>query len=201
MFLGEFVNCEWQKQNDKNPQKSRSHYEGLLKEHNLPLTDENVFIAASCGVKGIAFLEGKGKIGVRYKEKVAEQKKQDSSAYQVKIDGEMYQVEIQGETAIVNGESYKVSDFEPLVKLMETKTETKTKTVGQKEIITAKMPGTVSQILVKEGDKVSKGQNLCVLEVMKMETFIQAAKDGTVTKIFVQTGSQVETNNALIEVA
>ena len=63
------------------------------------------------------------------------------------------------------------------------------------------MPGTVSQILVKEGDKVSKGQNLCVLEVMKMETFIQAAKDGTVTKIFVQTGSQVETNNALIEVA
>lgn len=187
--------------NDKNPQKSRSHYEGLLKEHNLPLTDENVFIAASCGVKGIAFLEGKGKIGVRYKEKAAEQKSQDSSAYQVKIDGEMYQVEIQGETAIVNGESYKVSDFEPLVKLMETKTETKTKTVGQKEIITAKMPGTVSQILVKEGDKVSKGQNLCVLEVMKMETFIQAAKDGTVTKIFVQTGSQVETNNALIEVA
>ncbi len=186
--------------NDKNPQKSRQHYENMLKEHNLPLTDENVFIAAACGAKGIAFLEGKGKIGVRYKEKQVANTNADSNSYQVKIDGEIFQVEIQGQTAIVNGEQYKISDLEPLVSSAEKKVVDKSLS-GQKEIVMAKMPGTVSQILVKEGDKVTQGQNLCVLEVMKMETFIQAPKDGTVTQIFVQVGTQVETNKQLIEVA
>lgn len=186
--------------NDKNPQKSRQHYEDMLKEHNLPLTDENVFIAAACGAKGIAFLEGKGKIGVRYKEKQVANTNANSNSYQVKIDGELFQVEIQGQTAIVNGEQYKISDLEPLASSTEKKVVNKALS-GKKEIVTAKMPGTVSQILVKEGDKVTQGQNLCVLEVMKMETFIQAPKDGTVTQIFVQVGTQVETNKQLIEVA
>lgn len=186
--------------NDKNPQKSRQHYEDMLKEHNLPLTDENVFIAAACGAKGIAFLEGKGKIGVRYKEKQVANTNANSNSYQVKIDGELFQVEIQGQTAIVNGEQYKISDLEPLASSTEKKVVDKALS-GKKEIVTAKMPGTVSQILVKEGDKVTQGQNLCVLEVMKMETFIQAPKDGTVTQIFVQVGTQVETNKQLIEVA
>jgi pyruvate carboxylase subunit B len=43
----------------------------MLKEAGLPITDENVFIAAACGDKGITFLLGKAKVGVRYKEKQA----------------------------------------------------------------------------------------------------------------------------------
>ncbi|MBQ9738901.1 MAG: biotin attachment protein, partial [Alphaproteobacteria bacterium] len=51
--------------NDKNEKKSRSHYETMLTEAGLPITDENVFIAAACGDKGITFLLGKAKVGVR----------------------------------------------------------------------------------------------------------------------------------------
>ncbi len=188
--------------NDKNPQKSRAHYEEMLKEHNLPLTDENVFIAAACGVKGIAFLEGKGKVGVRYKEKsTVSATLLTTQAYSVKIDGEEFNVEIKGDTAVVNGTTYQVSSLKALENTSDNKVETKIASSGNKEILSAKMPGTVTQILVKEGDTVAAGQNLCVIEVMKMETFVQAPKAGKISKIFVQVGEQVETNKQLIEVA
>ncbi|MBU3917704.1 biotin attachment protein, partial [bacterium] len=41
----------------------------ILKENNLPVTDENIFIIASCEAKGLDFLLGKGKASVRKKEK------------------------------------------------------------------------------------------------------------------------------------
>lgn len=187
--------------NDKNPQKSRAHYENMLKEHSLPLTEENVFIAAACGAKGIAFLEGKGKVGVRYKEKVNATPCSGANSYSVKIDGEEFKVEVKGEVAVVNGTEYKVSDLMPIGQASENKVATQTSGTGGKEVVLAKMPGTVTQILIKEGDTVSQGQNLCVVEVMKMETFVQSPKAGKISKIYVQTGEQVETNKALIEVA
>lgn len=55
----------------------------MLKENNLPETDENIFIAAACGDKGIAFLKGEGKIGVRYKEKP----RATSGDFDVTVDG------------------------------------------------------------------------------------------------------------------
>ena len=38
----------------------------LLEEKNLETSDENIFISATCGEKGIAFLEGNSELGVRY---------------------------------------------------------------------------------------------------------------------------------------
>ena len=40
----------------------------LLEEKNIESTDENIFISATCGAKGIAFLEGKSELGIRYKD-------------------------------------------------------------------------------------------------------------------------------------
>ncbi|GAB3261824.1 acetyl/propionyl/methylcrotonyl-CoA carboxylase subunit alpha [Alteromonas gracilis] len=57
--------------------------------------------------------------------------------------------------------------------------------------ITAPMPGTVLSVSVSEGDRVSAGQVLGVLEAMKMELALKAPYDGTVTAVGAQAGAQV----------
>ena len=67
--------------------------------------------------------------------------------------------------------------------------------------LTAPMPGQVRAVNVSEGDVVTKGQTLIVLEAMKMEMKIQASSDGTVSKLFVKQGETVEREQMLIEVS
>ncbi len=64
--------------------------------------------------------------------------------------------------------------------------------------IAASMPGMVIGVAVKVGDHVTKGQKLLALEAMKMETSINADRDGNVDQLLVRSGSQVETNDLLV---
>lgn len=66
--------------------------------------------------------------------------------------------------------------------------------------LTAPMPGQIRAVNVSEGDAVTKGQTLLVLEAMKMEIRIQAPMDGTVSKLLVKQGQTVEREQALITV-
>jgi biotin carboxyl carrier protein len=62
------------------------------------------------------------------------------------------------------------------------------------------MPGQVRAVNVSEGDAVTKGQTLLVLEAMKMEIRIQAPRDGKIMKLFVKQGQTVEREQLLIEI-
>jgi biotin carboxyl carrier protein len=62
------------------------------------------------------------------------------------------------------------------------------------------MPGQVRAVNVSEGDSVTKGQTLLLLEAMKMEIRVQAPSDGIVKKLFVKQGQTVEREQILIEV-
>ena len=66
--------------------------------------------------------------------------------------------------------------------------------------LAAPMPGLVRSVNVQEGEAVSKGQTLLVLEAMKMEIRIQAPKDGVVKKLSVKQGQTVEREQVLIEI-
>jgi biotin carboxyl carrier protein len=66
--------------------------------------------------------------------------------------------------------------------------------------LTAPMPGQVRAVNVSEGDDVTKGQTLMVLEAMKMEIRIQSPSDGKVGKLFVKQGQTVEREQILIKV-
>jgi biotin carboxyl carrier protein len=66
--------------------------------------------------------------------------------------------------------------------------------------LTAPMPGQVRAVNVSEGDAVTKGQTLLVLEAMKMEIRIHAPQNGIVKKLFVKQGQTVEREQILIEV-
>ncbi len=62
----------------------------------------------------------------------------------------------------------------------------------------APMPGLVLSILVKEGDEVKKGDNLFVLEAMKMENIIKSPADVTIKSIKIKAADKVEKNQVLI---
>jgi acetyl/propionyl-CoA carboxylase alpha subunit len=66
--------------------------------------------------------------------------------------------------------------------------------------LTAPMPGQVRVVNVSEGDAVTKGQTLLVLEAMKMEIRVQAPRNGMVKRLLVRQGETVEREQSLVEI-
>lgn len=66
--------------------------------------------------------------------------------------------------------------------------------------INSPLPGTVINIMVREGDTVKVGQKLMILEAMKMENNIESDKDGKVVSIPIRPGQSVMEGDTLIEI-
>lgn len=100
-------------------------------------------------------------------------------------------------TLEVNGRRFttQISDYyERLVQQMGL-----TKGVTQKQnTVKAPMPGLVVDILVAPGQSVTKGENLLILEAMKMENIIKATGDGVVKEVHVSKGAAVEKGQTLL---
>ncbi|MFK5280822.1 acetyl-CoA carboxylase biotin carboxyl carrier protein subunit [Lacticaseibacillus paracasei] len=71
---------------------------------------------------------------------------------------------------------------------------------GEGEVVTAPMPGTVTKILVKDGDAVTENQPLMILEAMKMENEIVAPKVGTIGQVFATLNQNVNSGDNLISI-
>lgn len=67
--------------------------------------------------------------------------------------------------------------------------------------ITASMAGTVFQVLVSTGDAVSEGQDVIILESMKMEVPVTADVAGQVARVHVQPGDFVNEGDVLVDLA
>ncbi len=67
--------------------------------------------------------------------------------------------------------------------------------------LVAPIPGVIDSIKVREGDSVTAGQELIVLEAMKMKNSLRATRAGKVGRIFVSVGDQVPHNHVLLEFA
>lgn len=70
---------------------------------------------------------------------------------------------------------------------------------GKVNNIKAPMPGLIINLKVAEGDTVKTGDQLLILEAMKMENILKSPGDGVVKKIKVKKGDSVEKNQILIE--
>lgn len=64
--------------------------------------------------------------------------------------------------------------------------------------VTAPIPGLVVKVLVKEGETVEEGQPLVILEAMKMENEIRAARGGVVKSVKTGPGQRIEQNGLLL---
>lgn len=83
-------------------------------------------------------------------------------------------------------------------------TPPKRTTVSKREVegvVTAPMTGKIVAVMVKNGDHVKAGQIVCILEAMKMENEITAAKAGTVQKVYIREGSSVHEGEPLLVVS
>jgi len=61
------------------------------------------------------------------------------------------------------------------------------------------MPGLVVSLAVEEGQDVSAGDTLCVVEAMKMENVLKAERDGTVAKILAKPGDSLNVDAVILE--
>ena len=64
----------------------------------------------------------------------------------------------------------------------------------------APIPGVIITISVKDGDTIKKGQELCVLEAMKMKNSLKSPRDGKVTNVKAKVGEHVQKDAILIEI-
>ncbi|MGP3696166.1 acetyl/propionyl/methylcrotonyl-CoA carboxylase subunit alpha [Rhodobacter sp. NSM] len=69
---------------------------------------------------------------------------------------------------------------------------------GQGGLTLSPMPGLVREVAVRAGEQVAKGDRLAVIEAMKMEHVLTAARDGTVAEVLVEAGAQVEAGAPLV---
>ncbi|MBY0095530.1 acetyl-CoA carboxylase biotin carboxyl carrier protein subunit [Mesobacillus maritimus] len=66
--------------------------------------------------------------------------------------------------------------------------------------VEAGMAGNVWKVLVKEGDQVEAGQEVVILESMKMEIPVSVEEGGTIAKVYVQEGDFVNDSDTIVDV-
>ena len=110
--------------------------------------------------------------------------------YEIEIDGQVYHVKVRElpDDAVMTEQ--------PKADSGKSTADVAPQTEGKAML--APMAGTVLRILVKEGQKVKKGENLIILEAMKMENEIVADEDGVVRRILVKENDSVESDQALL---
>jgi biotin carboxyl carrier protein len=113
------------------------------------------------------------------------------------VNKKLYNIVFNSDSQIsVNEEEYTTEIYDEHVrKLIKASPEASHK---KEIVITVPMPGLVIDIEVKEGDQITLGQGLIVVEAMKMQNEIKAPRDGIVKKIFVKKGQIVNSRDKLL---
>lgn len=137
----------------------------------------------------------------------------------IMIDAQTYQVEIDDiharpVVAVVDGERYEVwpedqdetslpefANF-PEISVPEVSQASdpngSAPQGGTKKKVTSPLPGVIVAILVKPGDTIQHGQELCTLEAMKMKNAIRSNREGKIASIEVNVGDQVNHGHVLM---
>lgn len=113
-------------------------------------------------------------------------------SYSVKVDGVVYDVEV--------GPQGQLTSVLPADQKAAPKPTVATTTQGA-EVVAAPLAGTIFKIQVEQGDEVAEGDVLIVLEAMKMETEIRAARSGVIQELHVKEGDSVRVGASLLSLA
>jgi len=196
--------------NDRNPKKGLKAAQKMLEEASLPVNDENLFIAAACADKGILFLKGGAKSGVRKisdeaaaKPAAAPAKKPEEVT--VTLANKAFAVKFAGNTAVINGVSYSFNvkdgiDEAAIAKTAILPKDSEAPGVSESHSVESPLPGLVLKRTKKPGDKVAVGETVVVIESMKMENPINSPYSGIIQDIAIMQGDQVEAGQLLFKV-
>ena len=123
-----------------------------------------------------------------------------SETRKVIVDGVEFEVVVEGEgkiwSATVEGKTFQIEipDAAPVAKKKRTSGGKKKKS----GTVSANIPGKVVTVEVNEGDQVTEGQVILILEAMKMQNEIQAPISGAVTIVHCEEGQAIEANIPLV---
>ncbi|HEG2600000.1 TPA: biotin attachment protein [Campylobacter jejuni] len=178
---------------DKDESKSIVYTRTLLEKESIETSEENIFIAAACKEKGIAFLKGEAKVNVRKLASMPKPMSVDENKFTVAVNGNKYHVEVSyGFDKDVNVKSVKkVEENKNIV------SSNSTSSVDAENEVLAGISGNVFKIYVNEGEEVKSGQVIMVLEAMKMEIEVNAPKDGIISELCIKIGDTVNEGEVL----
>jgi biotin carboxyl carrier protein len=156
------------------------------------VTDAGEVIEGEAQFKGskIVFLSGEERVELEVLGRGSKE-----GEFLVKVGEEIHSVEVDGDFLVFDGEPFRV---ESVVELSEE--------IGEggmgAEIgkVTSPLQGRVSQIHVKESERVTRGQPLLSLEAMKSETVISSPVNGVVKRILVRRGQGVKRGETLVTI-
>lgn len=178
---------------DKDESKSIAYTKTLLEKEGIETSEENIFIAAACKEKGIAFLKGEAKVNIRKLASMPKPMSVDENKFTVAVNGNKYHVEVSyGFDKDVNVKSVK--------KVEENKniiSSNSTSSVDAENEVLVGISGNVFKIYVNEGEEVKSGQAIMVLEAMKMEIEVNAPKDGIISELCIKIGDTVNEGEVL----
>ncbi|HBR29965.1 MAG TPA: acetyl-CoA carboxylase biotin carboxyl carrier protein subunit [Firmicutes bacterium] len=125
--------------------------------------------------------------------------------FKVTVNGKVYEVSVE-EVAAGNMGVTSAASVAPVAQAGPAPTPAPAQSAAAElgageQAVPAPLGGTIMQINVKTGDRVSKGQVLLTLEALKMENEIVAPHDGTVGQIFVKPKDAVNTGDALLSLS
>ncbi len=181
---------------DRNEEKSIAYWKSVLEKEGLETSEENIFIAAACDQKGIAFLKGESPLMVRKGEEKDCNGVDMAGNYTVVVDGKKYSVQ--------------VAEGDADIKVTETAASAQAATqaaapaaggsAGSVEVL-SQTPGNVWKVLKSVGDSVEEGEVIMILEAMKMEIDIPAPQAGTIASIDVAPNDAVQDGQLLATIS
>jgi acetyl-CoA/propionyl-CoA carboxylase, biotin carboxylase, biotin carboxyl carrier protein len=118
----------------------------------------------------------------------------------VEVGGRRLEVSLPGDLALGNGAAVSNNPGVIRKKPKPRKRGATTGSASSGDAVTAPMQGTVVKVAVEEGQEVSAGDLVVVLEAMKMENPVTAHKDGTITGLAVEAGAAITQGTVLAEI-
>jgi pyruvate carboxylase subunit B len=190
---------------DRDVKKSIAAWKERLEIEKLEVTEENIFIAAACDEKGIAFLKGQSPLNVRkigYEEKEEKQGevKMANGNYTVVVDGKKFSVQVAEGDMEIKVVAPAAQEAAPVAAAAPIPVAAPASQTSGGTQVSASVNGSVWKILVKTGDKVEKGQVVAILEAMKMEIDIEAPTAGVVASLNVSPNDVVEEGQTLLTI-
>jgi len=119
----------------------------------------------------------------------------DPETLSLLIDGHSFDVRLEPDNKIcIGGKRYEISVEDP--RSWRSRRRAGAGTEGPQKLV-ASMPGKIVRVLAAEGEKISAGQGIAVVEAMKMQNEIKSPKEGTLKKLLARPGMNVNAGEVL----
>ncbi len=120
---------------------------------------------------------------------------------QVVVDGEQFEVWVEEDrsTVVAAAAAASAAAQPDQPRIPDSKPAPVQAAAVSSKLVAAPIPGVILSVGVKPGDAVKAGQELCILEAMKMKNIIRASRDGKIADVHISAGDHVSHGQALMD--